>query len=111
MKTMTVHEFDRFLSNLAIERVVYLSDNQPGDDVGFPLHLHLSFPIIRTALNPNAILLKDGANTMCFNSVRHVELERDGERSLIGWVVRVICKNYADDGKDAVFTIVIKTRP
>lgn len=106
MEKMTVYELQSFLKQHRPRQVVFLSDNQPWDSIGLPLRLHLSFPVILTALNPNAILLKNGVNTLSMNNVTNVE-KCDGPAGF-GTVLNIFCRNYADGADEVCYTLILK---
>ena len=54
--------------------------------------------------NPNLICLKSGANTLCFDRVRCVEI--DTEMTVIGTVFTVFCGGRNDKEQEITYTLL-----
>lgn len=105
-KTMTVSEFGIYLDNLAIERIMFIAENQPNAEkreIPFT-NFDLFFDQISTAISPNRVLIKSGDNRICFNYVQRVEV-RD---CVLGPVATLYCRQRA--GQEAAYVLVLQIR-
>ena len=88
-KIVSVKELKEYCENHKPQQISFYTENQSWYCVSDPCKFKLSFPVMLICENPNMICLKSGANTLCFDRVRCVEI--DTEMTVIGTVFTVFC--------------------
>lgn len=69
-----------------------------------PMQIQVVIPGYVDMREPNMICLKSGANTLCFDRVRCVEI--DTEMTVIGTVFTVFCGGRNDKEQEITYTLL-----
>lgn len=103
-KIVSVKELKEYCENHKPQQISFYTENQSWYCVSDPCKFKLSFPIMLICENPNMICLKSGANTLCFDRVRCVEI--DTEMTVIGTVFTVFCGGRNDKEQESTYTLL-----
>ena len=99
---MTVREFKEYIeSKTPIRKIVFWTENQEGYSVANPCKIKMDFTDILVCENPNVVCLRDRSNTITFDRVNEIHLDK--KSSALGDVVTVICGN-----GEYTYTLVIE---
>jgi len=99
-----VKELKEYCENHKPQQISFYTENQSWYCVSDPCKFKLSFPVMLICENPNMICLKSGANTLCFDRVRCVEI--DTEMTVIGTVFTVFCGGRNDKEQEITYTLL-----
>ena len=105
MKKMTVSEFGRFLAGKRQDNVILRSDNQQGELQDLPVSYSLTFREIRTAISPNAVILRGESGTICLRKTKYVVV--NAEKSVLGTVVDVVCDSFSAPPREIHYTLIM----
>lgn len=100
MRVISVSEFSRFCKTSSTECYVYSTDNQK-DCYSPSMKITMRFPEVIINLKPNRICFKSGADMLCFEGVKEVQMFDD--KPSIGIVFNIVC---ADMGKEVLYTLI-----
>ena len=87
---MTVREFKEYIESKAhISKAVFWTENHEGYSVANPCKIRMAFHDISVCENSNVVCLHDRSNTITFDRVNEIHLDR--KSSVLGDIVTVIC--------------------
>lgn len=103
-KMVTVAELKKYCMANKPASIQFSTENQDWYKVSDPCKVNMSFPIMLIYENPNLVCLKSGANTMCFDRIKSVEIDTD--LTVLGTVFTLFCGDFGSDKHDITYRLV-----
>lgn len=100
----TVREWKRYYEGRSMNSFMFCTENQGLAGLDDPMKIRMAFQTMLVGCSPNVICLRNGENSICFSGVKYVEV--DAERTPIGTIIEIVCKNLTCGKGEVRYTLV-----